>query len=153
MPLLLYIPPSQVPPYHAACCSGAHFTVPDGIHSLTVRSCLMCQILREWPHKSVHVRPNGRETPRALVIDPRPSPFRAASTITRSEHDGICVSLSAPGISVQIEETKPYRIAFLDSAGHQLLLSDDPFSEARRVRRDRGSRLQRHSLRHSWPRP
>ncbi len=107
----------------------AHISqLPNGIELADGSSLLDVQIL-ENGLASVHVRPNGKETPRTLVIDPHPV-LRAASTITRSEHDGI-YSLSAPGISVQIEETKPYRIAFLDSAGHQLLLSDDPFSEAR----------------------
>jgi len=107
----------------------AHISqLPNGIELADGSSLFDVQIL-ENGLASVHVRPNGKETPRTLVIDPHPA-LRAVSAITRSEHDGI-YSLSAPGISVQIEETKPYRIEFLDSAGHQLLLSDAPFSEAR----------------------
>ena len=107
----------------------AHISqLPNGIELADGSSLLDVQIL-ENGLASIHVRPDGKETPRTLVIDPH-TVLRAASAITRSEHDGI-YSLSAPGISVQIEETKPYGIEFLDSAGHQLLLSDDPFSEAR----------------------
>ena len=91
-------------------------------------SLLDVQIL-ENGMASVHVRPRGKQTPRTLVIDPHP-PLRAAPAITRSEHDGI-YSLSAPGISVEIEEKKPYSISFADAAGHQLLRTGDPFGEAR----------------------
>jgi alpha-glucosidase len=107
----------------------AHISqLPNGIEIADGSSLLDVRIL-ENGLANVHVRPDGKETARTLVIDPHPV-LRAASTITRAEHDGI-YSLSTPGMSVQIEEVKPYRIAFLDSAGYQLLLSDDPFSEAR----------------------
>lgn len=102
--------------------------LPNGIELSDGPSVLDVEILEDGL-ASVHVRLDGITTPRTLVIDPHPE-LRPASAITRSEQNGIC-ALSRPGISVQIAETKPYKMAFLDSARREVLRSDDPFGEAR----------------------
>lgn len=102
--------------------------LPNGVEVADGPSLLDVQIL-ENGMASVHVRLDGRQTPRTLVIDPHPA-LRAASSINRSEHDGI-YSLKAPGISVEIAEKKPYSISILDAAGQPLLRTSDPFGEAR----------------------
>jgi alpha-glucosidase len=102
--------------------------LPTAIELADGPSLLDVQILEDGL-ASVHVRLDGKASPRTLVINPQPV-LRAASTVSRSEQHGIYL-LSAQGISVKVEETKPYKITFLNSKGQQLLQSDDPFGAAR----------------------
>jgi alpha-glucosidase len=116
-------------PLLAQPISAAHISpLPDGVE-LTDGPCSLDVQILENQMVSVHVRPDGKSTPRTLVIDPQPR-LQPLSAVTRSEQNGI-YTLSTSGMSVQIEETKPYRIAFLNSAGQQLLSSENPLCEAR----------------------
>ena len=116
-------------PSGAQQASGVRFSeLPDGVEVAVGSSLLDVQILENGV-AAVHVRPDGKQTPRTLVIAPHP-PLRAAAAVTRTERHGV-YSLSASGISVQIDEIKPFRIAFLGPAGQHLLTSLDPFAQAR----------------------
>ncbi len=129
LPILFAVFLAGCLPLPAQPALRAHFSsLRNGIELADGSSLLEVQILENGLVR-VHVRLDGKTTPRTLVIDPQPV-LRTASAVTRSDQKGF-YSLSAPGISAKIEETKPYTIAFFDSAGRQLLLSEDPFSEAR----------------------
>jgi len=78
---------------------------------------------------SVHVRLDGKATPHTLVLAPQPA-LRTPSAVKGSEQNGV-YTLSASGLTVRLQETSPYSIAFLDASGRQLLRSEDPFGEAR----------------------
>ena len=107
----------------------AHFTrIQNGVELADGTSLLDMQIV-ENRLVCVHVRLDGKATPRTLVIDPNPV-FRPPTAVTRADRNGT-YTLSAPGVRVRIEEAKPYSITFLDSAGRQLLRSADPLDEAR----------------------
>ncbi len=113
-------------PAFAQC---AHVTsLPEGIEITSGSSLLDVQILEDRVAR-VHVRPDSQSTPRTLVMDPHPS-LHAPASFHESEQNGIC-SLSAPGISVLVEESSPYAIRFEDAAGRELLHSADPIAEAR----------------------
>lgn len=99
----------------------AHFTrIQNGVELADGTSLLDMQIV-ENRLVCVHVRLDGKATPRTLVIDPNPV-FRPPTAVTRADRNGT-YTLSAPGVRVRIEEAKPYSITFLDSAGRQLLRS------------------------------
>jgi alpha-glucosidase len=103
-------------------------SLPNGVELADGPSLLDVKIL-ESGVVDVHVRPEGASTARTLVIAPHPS-LRAPSMVMRSDKAGV-YSLSTPGMTVQIQETRPFSITFDDSAGRQLLRSADPLGEAR----------------------
>lgn len=107
----------------------AHFApLPNGVELTAGASVLDVQVL-ENQTVDVHVRPDGRSTPRTLVMDPHPV-LRQPSAVHQSDKNGV-LTLTTSGISVRISETAPYSITFSDAAGQQLLRSADPFGEAR----------------------
>jgi alpha-glucosidase len=101
--------------------------LPEGVELVNGPSVLDVRILEDRL-VSVHVRLNGKETPRTLVIDPHPS-LRAPSQFSCNEKDGL-YTLSTADVSVRIEESRPYHITFFDAAGEQILSSDDPIADA-----------------------
>src|ERR1019366_5412343 len=102
--------------------------LPNGVKLSLGSSRLDVQILENQVVR-VHVEPDGKSTPRTLVMDPHPR-LRQPSAVTRSERNGV-YTLSTPALAVRIAETKPYSITFLDAAGQPLLRSLDPLGEAR----------------------
>ena len=102
--------------------------VPNGVELAIGNSVLDVQILEDGLVR-VHVRPDGKETPRTLVIDPHLL-LRPPTRVTRADQSGLYV-LASSGVTVQIQEKSPFSIAFLDASGRQLLRSTHPFSEAR----------------------
>lgn len=103
--------------------------LPTGIEVADGSSLLDVEILDDHI-VNVHARVDGKSTPRTLVLDPRP--VLKPPAITRSEQNGI-YTISAPGISVHVEEARPYGVTFFDAMGRQLLRSADPFGEARKA--------------------
>ena len=98
-----------------SCCSAAEQTakitpIPNGVELASGSSRLEVQILEDSLVR-VHVEPNGKSTPRTLVMDPHES-LRPASAVHISEGDGV-YTLSSPGITVRIEETQPFSLTFL----------------------------------------
>lgn len=115
-----------------SCCSAAEqpakiTQTPDGVELASGNDLLEVQILEDGVVR-VHVELDGKSTPRTLVMDPH-AKLRPPSALHRSESDGV-YTLSTPGITVRIEETQPFTLAFLNPAGGQLLESENPFREA-----------------------
>ena len=128
LPLLVFFLAGSLSLWSQSAASAHISPLPNGIELTDGSSSLDVELL-ENGLAGVHIRLDGKATPRTLVIAPHPS-LRAASSIARSGNNQI-YSLSAPGISVRIEQTKPHSITFFDAAGHQLLRTADPFGEAR----------------------
>ena len=76
---------------------------------------------------SVHLQHDAHATSRTLVLSPQPA-LHAPGRVTRSVAHGI-VTLAAPGIRVQMLETKPWTLTFFDAQGKQILREEAPFDE------------------------
>lgn len=113
----------------AAAAPGAvHISpIPNGVELTSGSSVLDVQML-ENQVAQVHVRLDGKESPRTLVMDPKPK-LRQPSRVTRAERNGV-YTLATPGLTVRIGEAAPFSIRFLDGNGRQLLTSADPFGQA-----------------------
>jgi alpha-glucosidase len=101
--------------------------LPNGVALKSGSSTLEVQVLENRVVR-VHVQPEGKSTPRTLVMDPHPVLHQPAY-VHASQHAGI-YTLSTPDLFVKILEKLPYTITFTDSTGRQLLRSDDPLVEA-----------------------
>lgn len=102
--------------------------LPNGVEIADGSSLLDVEIYANHLVR-VHVRPDGKQSPRTLVLDPNLA-LAASPALHRTEASGI-YTLSEPGISVRIREAKPFSIDLLDASGHTLLSSADPIAEAR----------------------
>lgn len=105
-------------------------TLPNGVELTDGSSSLEVQVLEDRTAR-VQVRLDSKDTQRTLVMDPH-AQLRQPTTVKRSDENGV-YTLSTPDVSVRIEETKPYRITFLDSSGRQILEAEDPIGEARKA--------------------
>ena len=107
----------------------AHITpLENGVELADGSSLLDVEVL-ENRLVGVHVRVDGNTTPRTLVVGPHPV-LHKPTAVARSSRNGV-YTLSAPGITVRIQEARPHRITFLNATGRELLRSEDPIGEAR----------------------
>jgi alpha-glucosidase len=102
--------------------------IPNGIELTDGSARLDVEIVEDRLVR-VHVCPDGKETERTLVLDPHPA-LRPPAGVTRTDRSGV-YTLASSGVTVQIKETSPFSISFLDSSGRQILRSADPLGEAR----------------------
>jgi alpha-glucosidase len=99
----------------------------NGLELTDESSIVTIQVL-ENGLASVHTVRGGNRTQRTLVMAPHPV-LQPPAGIKHSHQSGF-YGVSTPNMTVRLGDKSPYRIAFLDAAGVEVLRSEAPLREA-----------------------
>jgi alpha-glucosidase len=101
---------------------------PGSIRIVLPAGVLHVEVLRKnivW----VDVRPNGRTSPRTLMLDPKLS-NKPASDVAGSE-TADTLAMQTPSIRVTVDRTAPYSITVFGAGGRELVSQRDPLDDAK----------------------